>query len=153
MIGCDWSSDVCSSDLVFNKIPRDLELETLCTYSKEECVKVVCVCLFWCSRISSSRASHVPHFACIRFLTRVGMQHQIRPLEQDELICADFGCEQAILEELLHCMSVTSQQAATSLCTPQHPIFLSGTDSIHQYYLMCSGLLERPLADWFCNQG
>ena len=28
----------------------------------------VCVCLFWCSRISSSRASHIPHFACIRFL-------------------------------------------------------------------------------------
>ena len=31
---------------VFNKIPRDLELETLCTYSKEVCVKVVCVCVF-----------------------------------------------------------------------------------------------------------
>ena len=27
------------------------------------------MCLFWCSRISSSRASHVPHFARIRFLT------------------------------------------------------------------------------------
>ena len=28
----------------------------------------MCVCLFWCSRISSSRASHVPHFTRIRFL-------------------------------------------------------------------------------------
>ena len=27
------------------------------------------MCLFWCSRISSSRASHVPHFARIRFLS------------------------------------------------------------------------------------
>ena len=28
----------------------------------------MCVCLFWCSHISSSRALHIPHFVHIRFL-------------------------------------------------------------------------------------
>ena len=38
--------------------------------------------------------------------SRAGRQHQIRHLKQDKLICADFGCEQAVLEkEILHCNS------------------------------------------------
>ena len=44
-----------------------------------------------CSEVSSSRA---------------GRRCQIRHLKQDKLICADFGCEQAVLEkEILHCNS------------------------------------------------
>jgi len=40
-------------------------------------------------------------------MSRARRQQWIRPLEQDELICADFGCEKAVSEkELLHCNSL-----------------------------------------------
>ena len=58
-------------------------------YSKEVCVKVVCVCLFWCSCISSSCASHIPHFACIRFLN---VSHKTVD-EGDVFAGVDVGCK------------------------------------------------------------
>ena len=47
--------------------------------------------------------------------SRAGRQHQIRHLEQDELIHTDFVCEQAVLEKvLLHCSSLACNFAVSS---------------------------------------
>ena len=47
--------------------------------------------------------------------SRAGRQHQIRHLEQDELIHTDFVCVQAVLEKvLLHCSSLECNFAVSS---------------------------------------